>query len=622
MASFHRLTLPLFVCLLLLTFSAAAQTFVYNPTTTLTAETANNTSAADTFPGQSNGNPPPRNTSKLPIRSLLYNGSTTRIYAHFMPWFGQGNHLNIGYNSADVAQVKRQVDDMLSRGIEGVVIDWYGPNFAVENNTTLAIKADAEARGGQFIFAVMEDAGALGKCAQTAGCDITQRLIDDLTYAYYTYMTSPAYMLLGGRPAVFFFGVDKYVIDWDRVRQNVLGNPVFIFQGTSGFSHAHSDGAFSWIAPNASNPDDEGLSYLDNFYTTAKSKSGQYTFGSAYPGFDNSLAPWVAPGTGKVMKQKCGQTWMDTLARTGNHYSSTNQLFAIQLVTWNDYEEGTEIETGVDNCISVSGTMSGSTLTWTLGGQGKENTLDRYTVFISEDGEQLMQLANVAIGTQSLNLASFGLDPAKTYTLYIQAHAKASMQNHISGPVSYKPANQPPNAVLSVSPTSGTAPLAVTASTSNSTDADGTIASSRIDFGDGTVVTATNASHTYSTAGTYTVRATITDNVGASSNASATVTASAASVSCTISTINRTITICAPKSGQTVARPVRVLAFARDSSSVQYMQVFVDGVKVYTQYNTKSIDTYINMTARTHNLKVSAKDNTGIFSKTVTFTAQ
>jgi hypothetical protein len=67
---------------------------------------------------------------------------------------------------------------------------------------------------------------------------------------------------------------------------------------------------------------------------------------------------------------------------------------------------------------------------------------------------------------------------------------------------------------------------------------------------------------------------------------------------------------------------VRVLAFARDSSSVQYMQVFVDGVKVYTQYNTKSIDTYINMTARTHSLKVSAKDNTGIFSKTVTFTAQ
>src|SRR3954471_17636380 len=88
-----------------------------NPSTTLAAETANNTSAADSFQAQSNGNAGASNVSKMPIRSLLYPGATTKIYVHLMPWFGPSNHMNVGYESSSPAQVKRQVEDMLSRGI-------------------------------------------------------------------------------------------------------------------------------------------------------------------------------------------------------------------------------------------------------------------------------------------------------------------------------------------------------------------------------------------------------------------------------------------------------------------------------------------------------------------------
>jgi PKD repeat protein len=45
--------------------------------------------------------------------------------------------------------------------------------------------------------------------------------------------------------------------------------------------------------------------------------------------------------------------------------------------------------------------------------------------------------------------------------------------------------NKPPIAALSVTPTSGTAPLSVSASTAGSTDPDGSIASVSINFGDG-----------------------------------------------------------------------------------------------------------------------------------------
>jgi PKD repeat protein len=85
-------------------------------------------------------------------------------------------------------------------------------------------------------------------------------------------------------------------------------------------------------------------------------------------------------------------------------------------------------------------------------------------------------------------------------------------------------APQSTKATVSVSPSTGKAPLQVTASSAGSTAAS-SIASSVIDFGDGTVVSGTSAAHTYMTAGNYTVTAKVTDSLGASSTASVTVNA-------------------------------------------------------------------------------------------------
>ena len=90
----------------------------------------------------------------------------------------------------------------------------------------------------------------------------------------------------------------------------------------------------------------------------------------------------------------------------------------------------------------------------------------------------------------------------------------------------------PPNAVLSVTPTSGAAPLAVSADASASTDTDATpIATYAFDFGDGSPVVgpqaAASATHTYTAAGTYTATVTVTDTGGLSSIATAQVVVSA-----------------------------------------------------------------------------------------------
>ncbi|MDW2983050.1 pre-peptidase C-terminal domain-containing protein [Rhodanobacter sp. KK11] len=65
--------------------------------------------------------------------------------------------------------------------------------------------------------------------------------------------------------------------------------------------------------------------------------------------------------------------------------------------------------------------------------------------------------------------------------------------------------------------------------TDSSTDSDGSIASRSWNFGDGSTSTATNPSHTYAAAGTYSVSLTVTDNGGATNTMTQSVTVSSGS---------------------------------------------------------------------------------------------
>lgn len=85
--------------------------------------------------------------------------------------------------------------------------------------------------------------------------------------------------------------------------------------------------------------------------------------------------------------------------------------------------------------------------------------------------------------------------------------------------------NTAPTCTLSVSPASGQIPLAVTA-TGVCIDQENNIQAVLLDFGDGTSVNASSGSHTYTQAGTFTVKVTATDALGLSGSASETVTAS------------------------------------------------------------------------------------------------
>ncbi len=559
-------------------------------TTTLQAETGNNTSAADSFTRQTNGNAGSGNVSKLPLRSLLPSGSNTKIYVTWLGWFGRQDHMGVGYNSDDAGQVHLQVEDMISRGVDGAIAAWYGAGTTSIDSATQLLRKEAEAHSGQFDFAIMEDMGALGPAAMANGCDVTDQLISDLTYIASQYESSPAYMRVNGRPVVFFFFVDGYYIDWNRVISSTPGNPLLIFQGPDGLTRKLSDGGFSWVLINSNDPFDPELTAQDAFYQAALQAPGRLVFGSAYKGFNDTLATW---GTNRVIHQHCGQTWLQTFSEASKFYSGGNQLPAMQIATWNDYEEGTAIEPGVDNCVYLTPSQLGTRIGWAVNG-GDESTIDHYTVFISTDGTNLTKLADVPAGTHTFDLSQASLSTA-SYSVYIKATGKPSIQNKMSPAIAYHPGDQPPGIQLNISQTG---PLTYTASTATSS---GNVAKSQIDFGDGTVVTGSSVSHSYQTVGTYLITASVYDAAGASSVAVQQVSVKPSSGG---------ITIQAPGNGSTVNWPTALQASANPGSPVSVMRVLIDGQQAYAD-NGDTLNTALKVNTGMHQITVQSVDSAG-----------
>ena len=131
--------------------------------------------------------------------------------------------------------------------------------------------------------------------------------------------------------------------------------------------------------------------------------------------------------------------------------------------------------------------------------------------FSSGAAAQVYQLtsANTIIRLADLSVAGSAVSftaPAQSITLLVLPKSGVT--------------NQPPTAVASAAPTSGTAPLAVSFSGATSSDSDGTIASYSWVFGDGGTGSGVAPSHTYQNAGNYTAVLTVTDSQGATGTAS------------------------------------------------------------------------------------------------------
>lgn len=278
------------------------------------------------------------------------------LLAAYQPWFGGKNHMDVGYHSHDQQVLARQVVEAKNFGIEAFVVNWYGPRKEFEDRAYEALQNQAAKNAFKLAIMYDEDTGYPGQA--------TEAVMVDLQYAYDKYIgpnaiaSRSAYLRFNGRPVIFIFPKEADT-DWSRIRQMTQSwedKPLLIMKDINEKYTNAFDGFYAWVQPGKRGwqPDGSnwGEEYLETFYHRMKNEfPGKIAVGAAWPGFNDSKAAW---GRNRRMDARCGKTFDETLRLFRRYYSEDHPLPFLMINTWNDYEEGTAIERGLDRCNGPS----------------------------------------------------------------------------------------------------------------------------------------------------------------------------------------------------------------------------------------------------------------------------
>jgi hypothetical protein len=270
------------------------------------------------------------------------------LLAVYEGWFGRPNHLNVGYSSHDAEVVRRQMQRAQAMGISGFVVDWYGNRVPWIDKSYAIVQKVAAQQG--FQVAVMLDQPPEGEDAQHTIAELTQFRDQYLAPGA---DGAGAYVTWQGRPLIFIF--PHGTTDWGRVHAALATwnpQPLLLQENLPGSDvapHAKDfDGFYAWVKAGPAGGPQWGRQHLEDFYRTmVQQYPNKMIVGGAWPGFDDSRASW---GRGRFINARCGQTFHDTFNLWRNFVPAGQTIPFLLIETWNDYEEGTEIETGLPTC--------------------------------------------------------------------------------------------------------------------------------------------------------------------------------------------------------------------------------------------------------------------------------
>jgi hypothetical protein len=273
----------------------------------------------------------------------LLAGGKRQIAAHTYPAIGP-------YDSSDPVVLEYHVLLMKLAGIDGVIIDWYGcddvHDYAINERRTRAIR-DATGKAGLQFCLCYEDrtiqaAIDTGFIAPETAAIQGQRA---LLYAQSNYFNDAGYFRLeNGKPVLLNFGPQYFrsADQWAEVF-SVLdpSNQPALFTLNSRLSAG--EGAFNWPPMHLSELTGGVLQpqaladYLDHFERAATRWPAFIS--SAFPRFHDFYEQAGLHSSYGYLDDDGGTTFRSTLAR-----AMTNDSVMVQLVTWNDFGEGTAIE--------------------------------------------------------------------------------------------------------------------------------------------------------------------------------------------------------------------------------------------------------------------------------------
>jgi len=425
---------------------------------------AGNTTAQTPTPDSSAGH-----ISNLSVKQLMYPGWSGRLICEYQPWFGLSSHKSVGYNENASATVAAQDSFMIAEGCDINLVDYYGALSSTQSfnlATTNAVFADLNGRSGfPLKFGIMEDKGALtASCPtsnQTESATVTcleNALISEMDYINTHYASSGVYFTDAGHPVVFTFipptvwpvlTSSDWTAIWTAVKAHTdtyAASFKYIFEFGSFTSASYDNGRYGWPQPPAYSSTQQfwwgsstssSPSYLDTLYNAGLSHPSQLTIGVMYKGFDDNNASW---GGNRVIAQQCGQVLMKTANEISKYFNTTTQIPYVQVATWNDYEEGTAIEDGIDNCYNVNASLSGSQLSWSLVASdstyASTSTVHHFNVYYEDASGNLYSAAsNLPVTTTSFDLSA--VVPSGTWTVYVEMAGQPLIINRMSNAVTY-----------------------------------------------------------------------------------------------------------------------------------------------------------------------------------------
>lgn len=256
------------------------------------------------------------------------------IASHYYPLIGP-------YHSGDKNVLENHLLMMKYSGVDGLLIDWYGTydvnDYKMVKDNTDELVAMLDKVGLEYAI-VYEDRFLTnivdaGLATTTVGAAKT-----DMAFLQSNYFNDSNYIKINDKPLLLNFGPITLQTpdEWTNVFANVNPKPTFLtLWFESADAGANASGEYSWVY--------QDNSHISNFYANNLPNLG-VGMGSAYPGFRDFYAEGGGgEAIGWTIEHNNGATLDETLS-----LAQTAGVERLQLITWNDFGEGTMIEPTVE----------------------------------------------------------------------------------------------------------------------------------------------------------------------------------------------------------------------------------------------------------------------------------
>jgi hypothetical protein len=253
--------------------------------------------------------------------------------SHYRPLIGL-------YDSNDPDALQCQVMLMKLSGIDGAIIDWYGNedflDYGINNRSTLRFISFLQKAGMKFAICYEDQTvPRLIEANRFPAADAVAHAQRLMQWMQKNFFSSPAYVKITNRPVLLTFGSPYYNdTQWNQIF-SVLPQKPWYFTETVKRAETAAVGGFDWPLPQGGT--EKALREQDLFHERAK--GWPLSIAAAFSRFHDIYDQAGVHKSWGHIEDRNGRTYVETLTR-----AMKSSAPIIQLVTWNDWGEGTQIE--------------------------------------------------------------------------------------------------------------------------------------------------------------------------------------------------------------------------------------------------------------------------------------